>query len=112
MSRRGSDTDVTPGNQESGREEHAGPRPKELEAQIRMLDLMIEAAWRSSFNSFVICGPASQVQAPSLIDEVIDIHCTPMGVDTDLPPAGWDALARDWERVGSYVRTVMPYFAK
>ncbi len=35
-----------------------------------------------------------------------------MGVDTTLPPAGWEALAQDWERIGSYMRNVMPCSSK
>lgn len=112
MSRRGSDTDATPENQGAGRKCRVTPLAQEHDEAIRVLDRMIAIALWSSENRDFAPSHSEDLHAPSLVDEMIGIHCTPTGVDTTLPPSGWEALAQDWERVGSYMRSVMPCFSK
>lgn len=74
---------------------------------VQILDRMI-AISRSLRHQRGVSHRTMECDPPSLVDEMILIHCTPLGVETSMPPTGWDALAQDWERVGSYMRSVMP----
>ena len=112
MSKRGSNKGASPEDVGADRTRHATPGVSEHDDSIRVLDRMIaHLQWLSGKRNFPP-GPTRDLNSPSLADELTDIHCTPMGVDTTLPPAGWEALARDWERVGSYMRSVIPCSSK
>lgn len=84
---------------------------EEHDELVRTLDRMI-AISRSPHYQRGGSGEATESDPPSLVDEMIAIHCTPMGVEPSMPPTGWDALAQDWQRVGSYMRSVMPSVVK
>ena len=112
MSKRGSNTRAIPEDVGDDRTLHATPGVSEHDESIRVLDTMIAHLQWLSGNPNFAPSPTRDLHSPSLADELIDIHCTPMGVDATLPPAGWEALARDWERVGSYMRSVMPCSSK
>ena len=88
----------------SGRAES---QAEEYDESIRILDRMI-AISRSPYYHRSGLSRSMEYDAPSLVDEMIQIHCTPLGVETTIPPAGWDALAQDWQRIGDYLRSVMP----
>ncbi|MDE0101713.1 MAG: hypothetical protein OXN89_04980 [Bryobacterales bacterium] len=114
MSRRRSNTGAVPKDlgADRTRTPDVTPRVSEHDERIRVLDRMIAVLQRSSENQDFALSPTNDLHSPKLADELIGIHCTPMGVDTSLPPVGWEALAHDWERVGSYMRSVMPCFSK
>ena len=84
---------------------------EEHDELVRTLDRMI-AISRSAHYQRGGSRRAMEYDPPSLVDEVVQIHCTPIGVETSMPPTGWDALAQDWQRVGSYMRSVMPSVVK
>ncbi len=79
----------------------------DYEEDVRLLDSII-ASWQSlddGADDFY-----REVEAElhtSLLDEMIAINCTPMGVSTELHSPKWRGLAQDWKRVGSYMREVM-----
>lgn len=108
MSKRESNTGATPEDIGADRTLHATPGVSEHDESIRVLYSMIALVQGLSENREFASSPKNDLHLPSLADELIDIHCTPMGVDTTLPPAGRQALAQDWGRIGSYMRSVMP----
>lgn len=86
----------------------SGESPKKAHDElVRILDRMI-AISRSPHYQRSESRRTMEYDPPSIVDEMILIHCTPMEVEASMPPTGWDALAQDWERVGSYMRSVMP----
>lgn len=44
---------------------------------------------------------------PSLLDEMVNIHCTPWGVEPRIGPDWVDGVARAWVNVGKYLRNAM-----
>ena len=68
---------------------------EEHDELVRILDRMI-AISRSARYQRGGSRRVMEYDPPSLVDEMILIHCTPMGVETSMPPTGWDALAQDW----------------
>ena len=58
-----------------------------------------------ALNSFRLIEEQSANKKHSLLDEIIDLHCTPMGVS--IPGDVGHGVARNWNRVGSYLRRMM-----
>lgn len=44
---------------------------------------------------------------PSLLDEMVNIHCTPWGVEPRIGTDWTDGIARAWANVGNYLRSAM-----
>ena len=44
---------------------------------------------------------------PSLLDEMVNIHCTPWGVEPRIGQDWADGVARAWANVGRYLRNAM-----
>ena len=94
-------------NQKADTSASAEAQVEVYDESIQILDRMI-AVSRSPYYNRGGSSRGMEYDAPSLVDEMILIHCTPMGVEMAMPPAGWDALAQDWQRIGDYMRSVMP----
>lgn len=58
----------------------------------------------------VVLKPARGCDEPAetgFLSELVNINCTPMGVEMETVPTGAAGLAEDWRRVGGYLRRAM-----
>lgn len=74
---------------------------------IKHLREVVEVAEKASYGFIDHRNAAPAHEDRSILDELIDIHCTPWGVEVREPSFGWHELADDWARVGSYIRNAM-----
>lgn len=61
-------------------------------------------------SRMVILGPVDGFDDPiesTFLSELVEINCTPMGVEMERVPMGAVGLMEDWHRVGGYLRRAM-----
>ena len=91
----------------SSRRNSSQRQPPDNQRAIELLRQVVEAAEQASLGFIVRRNVAPALKDRSILDELIDIHCTPWGVEVREPSFGWHELADDWARVGGYIRNAM-----
>ena len=91
----------------SSRRHPARREPEKVQETIRLLRKIVEAGEETSYGFLAPKRVTPAFMDRSILDELIDIHCTPWGVEVREPSFGWHELANDWSRVGGYIRNAM-----